>query len=120
MNPNPNPGPGPNSNPKPNPNPCPTPGLLFILTPTPTLPPGLSLIANSPNKTTMELFTTAPDMTIPGLRWGAHAYDVKAKLPKLILYSRTELNGTTYYAWEPLQKDLQAKCTLEALNCTLS
>jgi len=80
----------------------------------------LSLIANSPNETTMELFTTAPNMTIPGLRWGAHAYEVKAKLPKLILYARTELNGTTYYAWEPLQKDVQAKCTLEALNCTLS
>jgi len=79
----------------------------------------LSIIVNTPNETTAALFRSA-NMSLPGLRWGSHADSVKARLPKLILYSRTEFNGTTYYAWKLLQTAVQAECTIEKQNCTLS
>ena len=82
-------------------------------------PSGLSIIVNTPNETTAALFRSA-NMSLPGLRWGSHADSVKARLPKLILYSRTEFNGTTYYAWKLLQTAVQAECTIEKQNCTLS
>jgi len=79
----------------------------------------LSVIVNTPNETTADLFRSS-NMSLPGLRWGSHADLVKARLPKLILYSRTEFNGTMYYAWELLQKPVQEACTIEKQNCTLS
>jgi len=85
------------------------------------------LFANNPNKSSALGSYIEKGIGLPHVVWSEHEHAVTALLtPKLLVYARTSNTSEAaesadgyYYAWEGLQADIQAKCTVET-NCAVS
>ncbi|KAL1516032.1 hypothetical protein AB1Y20_002645 [Prymnesium parvum] len=86
-----------------------------------------SAMGNCPNATInswrVDAMKKNPAYAIPHVHWSELANQAKARLPKLIVYSKTKVataHGVRVkYAWPGIQEHVRQECTA-ARNCTLS